>query len=694
MPSPDGLAVAARRQSLERILADGLEHSQARLVPACMLGREQVVPEERLDPLQDVEVGLLRDALGGGQREPADEDGEAREELLLFRLQEVVAPLDRRAERPLPLGEHRSPAPPAEDRASSRDARAGRRARADCSAPRRARAPAADRRAERRARSTDSAFVSVSSKSGRAARARSTNSRTASIPPQLRKRGTLRPIRQLERRHRVDPFLRHPERSAARDEQLHAGCAGQQLAQERGSVEHVLEVVEQQQRLPLAQVLDKRLPRRVSRPFLDPELVGDRPRDEYRVGDAAELDQHGACGPAFGNAGHLERQARLPRSGGTSQRQQPHLLAAQKRPDLPQLTRPPHEGRRATLQAGLRLRCAVGRGLGGDVIERRILVEDRAFELPERERRLDAERLDERAPRIAIRRERVRLPSRAVEGDHQLGAEALPERVLADQQLQFADELGTRAKREIRLDPLLEGFEPKLLEPSDLGLRPGLVGELGQRLSSPERERLPQHRVRVGRGGSPRSPDELLEPEQVERPRIGSELVRRGGGPDHDAAQRPAELQDVLLQDLRRGGGRSSAPQIVDQAVTRHELVRVEEQDREERTLLRRVQGNHAALGDRLEWPEDAEFHGETRPGSYTRLGRRTTRRHQRSTIALPVIPTLSREGAATTEECDHVRFVVRVQAPARRRPRRRFFMRRTIFGLAAAALLASGRPA
>ena len=70
-----------------------------------MLGREQVVAEERLDPLQDVEVGLLGDVLGGGQREPADEDGEAREELLLLRLQEVVAPLDRPAERPLALGE-------------------------------------------------------------------------------------------------------------------------------------------------------------------------------------------------------------------------------------------------------------------------------------------------------------------------------------------------------------------------------------------------------------------------------------------------------------------------------------------------------------------------------------------------------------------------------------------------------------
>ena len=85
MPTADGLAVAARRQTLERVLADGLEHPQARLVAAFVLGRKQVVPEERLDALQDVEVGPIGDELGGAERETADEDAEAGEELLLRR---------------------------------------------------------------------------------------------------------------------------------------------------------------------------------------------------------------------------------------------------------------------------------------------------------------------------------------------------------------------------------------------------------------------------------------------------------------------------------------------------------------------------------------------------------------------------------------------------------------------------------
>ena len=72
--------------------------------------------------------------LGGGQREPADEDGKAREELLLLRLQEVVAPLDRAAERPLALGEPGARRRPQkiEPRAETLEQRAGREEIASC----------------------------------------------------------------------------------------------------------------------------------------------------------------------------------------------------------------------------------------------------------------------------------------------------------------------------------------------------------------------------------------------------------------------------------------------------------------------------------------------------------------------------------------------------------------------------------
>ena len=76
------------------------------------------------------------------------------------------------------------------------------------------------------------------------------------------------------------------------------------------------------------------------------------------------------------------------------------------------------------------------------------------------------------------------------------------------------------------------------------------------------------------------------------------------------AAERLAELGDVRLQDLRRRGRRATRPEILDQPVARDRLTRVQKQDREQRTRLRRVQRDDAAVGDGFERPEYAEVHG------------------------------------------------------------------------------------
>ena len=80
-------------------------------------------------------------------------------------------------------------------------------------------------------------------------------------------------------------------------------------------------------------------------------------------------------------------------------------------------------------------------------------------------------------------------------------------RVLGNQQLELRNELGARTEREIRLDPLLKGFDVQLLEPEDLGLRPCCGRELDQRASAPKRERLPQKPVRLDRVGTARIPN-------------------------------------------------------------------------------------------------------------------------------------------------------------------------------------------
>ena len=121
-----GLAVAALGEPLERVLPDRLEHSEAGIAFGHALGAKQAVVQERLDPVDQVQVEVGGHGRGAVEREAADEHAEAGEERLLVGREEVVAPVDRGAECSVPLGQtgtrHRlqqleSAAEPLEDRA-------------------------------------------------------------------------------------------------------------------------------------------------------------------------------------------------------------------------------------------------------------------------------------------------------------------------------------------------------------------------------------------------------------------------------------------------------------------------------------------------------------------------------------------------------------------------------------------------
>ena len=88
--------------------------------------------------------------------------------------------------------------------------------------------------------------------------------------------------------------------------------------------------------------------------------------------------------------------------------------------------------------------------------------------------------------------QRLGLAVGAVEGEHELAAEALPQRVAGDERLQLADELGVAAEREVGLDPLFERRQLQLVQARDLRLCERLVGEVGQGGAPPEGERPAQ----------------------------------------------------------------------------------------------------------------------------------------------------------------------------------------------------------
>ena len=89
--------------SLGGVLADCLQHREPRLLLRAFYASEAAVGK-RGEPVDDVEA-VSAHALGGAEGASARKHSEPGEQLLLLRLQQVVAPVDRRANRALALGQ-------------------------------------------------------------------------------------------------------------------------------------------------------------------------------------------------------------------------------------------------------------------------------------------------------------------------------------------------------------------------------------------------------------------------------------------------------------------------------------------------------------------------------------------------------------------------------------------------------------
>ena len=112
------------------------------------------------------------------------------------------------------------------------------------------------------------------------------------------------------------------------------------------------------------------------------------------------------------------------------------------------------------------------------------------MQLLQRRRRLYPELVDEHLARVLVRLERLRLPAAAVEREHELAARALAHRVLTHELLEPADELGRATELELRLHPLLDRRQPKLLEPGRLVLGERLIREVAERRTTPHLKRF------------------------------------------------------------------------------------------------------------------------------------------------------------------------------------------------------------
>ena len=223
------------------------------------------------------------------------------------------------------------------------------------------------------------------------------------------------------------------------------------------------------------------------------------------------------------------------------------------------------------------------------------MAKDRSLKLLQTGAGLDPELLTERPPSAPVRLECLRLTTASVEGEHQLGAQALAVGMRGNEGFELGDERVLASEGEIRVDPRLERCQPELLQAGDLGPGEGLEGEVCERRSPPECKGIAKRR-RCLLWVAAR---ELLPPEFEQR--LEAACVQAFGRYAQHVARCLFEQQlfagsagkespqprEIDAQDrVDRLWGRIP-PELLDQSLARDGLVRVQEQKAEERALFR-----------------------------------------------------------------------------------------------------------
>jgi hypothetical protein len=152
-------------------------------------------------------------------------------------------------------------------------------------------------------------------------------------------------IRQAERRDGVFALPVQPERRAAGRQHPQGRAAGEQLADEGRGGQQMLDIVEHEQQVAVAQVAEQHLLDRRRPGFLQPEAPHDAGGDEAGIEDRRQGNEADAILEHVPRAGgDRDRQPRLAGAGGPAERDQPGVLLRQQVEDLDCLPLPPQQG--------------------------------------------------------------------------------------------------------------------------------------------------------------------------------------------------------------------------------------------------------------------------------------------------------------------------------------------------------------
>ena len=328
-PAGPGVEVGALGEPVGGELPDRLQHRDPRLAARQVHPAEQALLDEAGQPVEDVQGDAIDLAQVLGHRLDRGDlrVREHRHQLvqpLLPGLQELVAPVHRRAQRLLPLREVARPAAEqAQPVAQSIPEHVGRE-----------QAQARRRQLDRQGQAVQAAADLGHGRSVVVGQLEVGPDDLRPIHEQLDclvaadpARGrSLAPFRrQGERRDRVHLLCPHVERLPAGREHRQPGALAEQAGDHAGRFGDLLEVVEHEQRSPVPEPVDELVLQRALDDLAEPGRARDRHQDGVRVPAAGQVDEGHAIGEAGREIpGHPDRQRGLAGAAGADQREQAH----------------------------------------------------------------------------------------------------------------------------------------------------------------------------------------------------------------------------------------------------------------------------------------------------------------------------------------------------------------------------------
>ena len=235
--------------------------------------------------------------------------------------------------------------------------------------------------------------------------------------------------------------------------------------------------------------------------------------------------------------------------------------------------------------------------------------------------RVETEFIEQSLASFAVDAQRVGLPSRSVQREHELGAATLAQRRDRDERFELGDDRVVLPGAQACVDKVLDGGFAQLGQSRGLGEGPRLMSEFAERVASPASERdcdgelgafeITGLAARLGRA------EVVFELVGVDG-RVGECQLVSGRGGDQDrrtCTGGPSRLDDAAQGrhvGLQRGVGArrgTAAPEVVDEALDGDDLALCQQQARQQCTLALASKFGHGPLAYQRERAEYSIFH-------------------------------------------------------------------------------------